>query len=59
MQQIQRRIRVKEFCALLGRTRSTFDRWRNSGRIPKEDGYDPRPYWLENNVKIFIENLQN
>lgn len=52
---IQRRIRVMEFCQLIGRTRSTFDRWRKNGKIPKPDGYDPYPYWLETNVKNYIE----
>lgn len=54
---LQRRIRITEFCELLSRTRSTFDRWRKSGKIPPADGYDPYPYWLEENVKKFIENL--
>lgn len=53
---IQRRVRINEFCALLGKTRSTFDRWQKSGKIPKEDGHDPYPYWLENNVKTFVEH---
>ncbi|WP_375714461.1 helix-turn-helix transcriptional regulator [Moraxella marmotae] len=52
---IQRRIRIIEFCHLLGKHRSTFDRWRKAGKIPKADGHDPYPYWLENNVKQFIE----
>ncbi|MGP1571850.1 MAG: helix-turn-helix transcriptional regulator [Moraxella sp.] len=56
---IQRRIRIKEFCKLIGRTRSTFDRWRNSGKIPKEDGRDPYPYWLEDNVAKFVEQKPN
>lgn len=46
----------REFCTLLGKTRSTFDRWQKSGKIPKEDGHDPYPYWLENNVKTFVEH---
>lgn len=54
---IQRRVRTTEFCKLIGRTRSTFDRWRKDGKIPKPDGRDPYPYWLENNVKNFVENL--
>ncbi|MDO4441365.1 MAG: transcriptional regulator [Moraxella sp.] len=54
---IQKRIRIKEFCQLLGRKRSTFDRWRKNGKIPKQDGNDPYPYWLEYNVKKFIETL--
>ncbi|OBX51076.1 hypothetical protein [Moraxella nonliquefaciens] len=53
---IQRRVRIGEFCTLLGKTRSTFDRWQKSGKIPKEDGHDPYPYWLENNVKTFVEH---
>lgn len=52
---IQKRIRIKEFCELIGRTRATFDRWRKSGKIPKPDGHDPYPYWLETNVKNYIE----
>lgn len=56
MAHIQRRIRIKEFSTLVGRSRSTFDRWRKDGKIPKEDGKDPNPYWLENNVQKFIEN---
>lgn len=47
---IQRRVRIGEFCTLLGKTRSTFDRWQKSGKI------DPYPYWLENNVKTFVEH---
>lgn len=53
---IQRRVRIGEFCTLLGKTRSTFDRWQKSGKIPKEDGHDPYPYWLENDVKTFVEH---
>ena len=56
MTTIQRRIRITEFCELLNRKRSTFDRWRKSGKIPEPDGHDPYPYWLENNVKQFVEN---
>lgn len=55
---IQRRIRITEFCRLIGRSRSTFDRWRIRGKIPRPDGNDPYPFWLENNVKNFIEQSQ-
>lgn len=55
---IQRRVRIKEFCELIGRKRSTFDRWRKSGKIPEADGYDPYPFWLENKVAQFVEQSQ-
>lgn len=55
---IEKRMRILEICKLLGRTRSTFDRWRNSGKIPKPDGFDPYPYWLESTVKQFVEQKE-
>lgn len=52
----ERRVRIKEFYTRLGRTRSTFDRWRNAGKIPKPDGNDPLPYWLESTVVEYLVN---
>jgi hypothetical protein len=45
-----RRVRPHEFAQLLGTGRSSFYTALKSGRLPKPDGSDGRPFWFQKTV---------
>lgn len=49
------RVRNAHFQALLGDLgASAFHARIRDGRVPKPDGYDPRPYWHTTTVRTFL-----
>jgi|GEM_PF-2782185 len=50
----QKKLNISEAAAALGMSRTTFNKWRAMGQLPKSLSIAGREFWLERDLELWI-----